>query len=186
MYLEKYYLQEEYVMDNPMFVNEYSRTKDTMKEIYGYWYFRRPLSVALYSIVALNLVMRLIFLLTDGYIDPLNTFRILFIAALYSSLYFIQVHSASKKDSQLVHGEDLHACIIVASDRFYPSPSDERVYIELSSVNYAFLTKNYVVLVMKTTRLMLIFHKDSFTLGTSDGFIAFLKEKGIKVKGKKN
>ena len=172
-------------MDSPMFVNEYARTKDTMREIYQYWYFRRPLSVLLYAVVAFNLLVRIVVLFTDGYTDPLLTLLILLIGGLYPAMYFIQVNSAAKKDSQLLHGEDLRACIHVTADRFYPTPSDERVYIELSGVNYAFLTKNYIVLVMKSTRLMLIFRKDSFTLGDADGFLAHLRTHGVRIKGRK-
>ena len=45
--------------------------------------------------------------------------------------------------------------------------------------------ESYVVVITKA-RLMFIFRKDSFTEGDADGFIAFLKEKGIKVTGKIN
>lgn len=172
-------------MDNILFVNEYTRTKDTMKEVYQYWYFKRPLSVIFYVFVALNVIIRLFTLLTEGYVDPLTTFLVVFIGLLYPSLYFIQLHSASKKDSQLMHNSDMKATIYVSADRFYPSLDNENVYIDISSVNYAFETGSYIVLVMKSTRLMLMFHKEGFTTGSLDGFISHLREKKIRIKGRK-
>ena len=171
-------------MDDIRFVNEYSRTKDTLKEAYQYWYFRRPLAVSLYVIVVFNILLQIYFLLNEYYVDPMNVFLTIFIAIMFASLYFIQVNVTVKKDNQLCHGGELKARISVTSDRFYPGATDSEHYIDLSSVNYAFETKNYIVLVMKTTRLMLIFHKEGFTTGDIITFRDFLREKGIKIKGK--
>lgn len=172
-------------MDEILFVNEYSRTKDTLKEAYQYWYFRRPIAVSLYVIVVLNILMQAFFLFNDYYVDPLNVVLTIFIGILFASLYFIQLHSSVKKDSQLSHGGEMKAHIAVADDRFYLDAQHSDYYVALSDVNYAFETKNYVMLVLKSTRLMIIFHKDGFTTGDLDGFRAFLKEKNIKVKGQK-
>lgn len=171
-------------MDNIRFENEYLRTKDTLKEAYHYWYFRRPIAVAVYVIAAFNILLNIGLFLMELPVSPINIFLVIFITLLYPLLYLIQVNSAAKKDLQLCHGKEMKACITVTSDRFYPNRADGDIYIDLSSVNYAYETKNYIILVMKTTRLMLIFHKDGFTVGDYDGFVAFLREREIKIKGK--
>ena len=171
-------------MSEILFVNEYSRTKDTLKEAYQYWYFRRPLAVSLYAIVVLNILMQTYFFFNDYYVDPMNVVLTLVIGILFASLYFIQLHSSVKKDNQLCHNSEMKAQIVVTSDRFYSGTVESEYYIDFTSVNYAFETKNYIVLVMKTTRLMLIFHKEGFTTGNFDAFCEFLREKGIKIKGK--
>ena len=172
-------------MDNILFVNEYISTKDTMKQAYRYWYFRRPLAIFLYVFVIFNILIRLPDLFLYGYVDPLGIFFTIFIGLLWPALYFSQVNAAVKKNNQLMHDGDMKTTTYVAADRFYPSLDNEKVYIDISSVNYAFETKDYIMLVLKSTRLMLIFHKDGFTTGDLDGFRAFLKEKNIKVKGQK-
>ena len=172
-------------MNEILFVNEYSRTKDTLKEAYQYWYFRRPLAVSLYVIVALNILMQTFFLFNDYYVDPLNVVLTIFIGLMFASLYFIQLHKSVKQDNQLSHGGEMKAHISVANDRFYPTADSSDYYIALSDVNYAFETKSYIILVLKSTRLMLIFHKNGFTTGDYDGFIAFLEDKKIKIKAKR-
>lgn len=172
-------------MDEILFVNEYSRAKDTLKEAYQYWYFRRPIAMSFYIIVVLNILMQAFFFFNDYYVDPLNVVLTIFIGILVFSLYFIQLHKSVKKDSQLSHGAEMKEYIAVTDDRFYLAAQPSAYYIALSDVNYAFETKNYVMLVLKSTRLMLIFHKNGFTTGDLDGFRAFLKEKNIKVKGQK-
>ena len=172
-------------MDNLLFVNEYNRTKDTLKENYKYWYFRRPLAVALYAIVVFNLLMHMYFLLNEYYVDPINPFLSIIIAIIFASLYFIQLNGTVKKDSQLCHGSEMKVCVSVTDDRLYPGETDRDFYLDIFNVRYAFETKNYITLVMKSTRMMLILHKDGFTIGDLDGFRAFLKEKKIKIRGQK-
>lgn len=172
-------------MDNLLFVNEYSRNKDTLKENYKYWYFRRPIAVLLYAVVAFNLLLQMYYWLNEYYVEPINGLLSIFIAIAFASLYFIQVNSTMKKDKQLCHGNELKVCISVTNDRLYPGETDSDFYLDIVNVRYAFETKNYITLVMKSTRMMLILHKDGFTTGDLDGFRAFLKDKKIKIRGQK-
>ena len=172
-------------MDNILFVNEYISTKDTMKQAYRYWYFRRPLAIFLYVFVVINLLIRLPDLFLFGYVDPIGIFLTVFIGLFWPALYFIQVNAAVKKNSQLMHDGDMKATVYVTSDRFYPSLDNEKVYIDISSVNYAFETKDYIMLVLKSTRVMLIFHKGGFTTGSFEEFVSHLRERKIKIKGRK-
>ena len=172
-------------MDNILFVNEYNRTKDTMKETYRYWYFRRPLAVTLYVFIVLNLVLRIYNFIAYGYSDPLTTFLTVFISILFPSLYFVQVNAAANKDAQITHGQQLMLSFTFTPDRMYIGNAEGDFYLDYSQVKFAFETKNYITLVMKSTRMMLIVHKNGFTTGDLDGFRAFLKEKKIKIKGQK-
>ena len=173
-------------MDNVIFVNEYNRTKDTMKEIYSYWYFRRPFAIVLIAVILLNLVMRLKDFVLYGYIDPLTTFLVVFIAILYTFTYFMQLNAATKKDEQITHGNQLTLSFSFTPDRIYVGKIEGDYYYDYSQVKFAFETKNYITLVMKSTRMMLTVHKDGFIVGDLDGFRSFINEKKIKIKGKKN
>ena len=172
-------------MDNILFVNEYISTKDTMKQAYQYWYFRRPLAIFLYVFVVINAVVRFADIFIYGYVDPIGIFLVIFMGLIYPSVYFVQVDAAVKKNNQLMHDGDMKATVYVTSDRFYPSLDNEKVYIDISSVNYAFETKDYIMLVLKSTRVMLIFHKEGFTTGSLEEFVCYLRERKIKIKGRK-
>ena len=53
----------------------------------------------------------------------------------------------------------------------------------LDKIKCAHQTKN-LILVRTKARLIFIFRKDGFSIGTKEDFVAFLKNKGIKVRGK--
>ena len=185
MYLYKYILGRETDMDNILFVNEYNRTKDTTKETYQYWYFRRPLAVALLVFILFYLGACINNFVVYGYSDPLTTFLVVFILLFYPALYFIQLNAATKKDAQISHGNQLMLSFTFTPDRIYIGNTEGDYYLEFTQVRFAFETKNYVTLVTKSTRMMLIVHKNGFTTGDLDGFRAFLNEKKIKLRGQK-
>ena len=172
-------------MDNILFVNEYNRTKDTMKETYQYWYFRRPLAVALRVFILFYLGACINNFVVYGYSDPLTTFLVVFILLFYPALYFIQLNAATKKDAQISHGNQLMLSFTFTPDRIYIGNTEGDYYLEFTQVRFAFETKNYITLVMKSTRMMLIVHKNGFITGDLDSFRAFLKEKKIKLRGQK-
>ena len=55
--------------------------------------------------------------------------------------------------------------------------------VEFNKIKNAIQTKNYILLRSKAN-LIYIFCKDTFTVGTKEEFVSFLRAKGIKVKGK--
>ena len=172
-------------MDNILFVNEYNRTKDTMKETYQYWYFRRPLAVALLVFILFYLGACINNFVVYGYSDPFTTFLVVFILLFYPALYFVQLNAATKKDAQISHGNQLMLSFTFTPDRIYIGNTEGDYYLEFTQVRFAFETKNYITLVMKSTRMMLIVHKNGFITGDLDSFRAFLNEKKIKLRGQK-
>lgn len=55
----------------------------------------------------------------------------------------------------------------------------EPITVPFSSIKKAFTTKDLIVL-QSEAKLLYIFHKDGFTQGSAEEFIAFLKTLGIK------
>ena len=60
--------------------------------------------------------------------------------------------------------------------------TDESYYLELSSMKFAYTTKNYIVLVTKNKNTILL-NKNGFVKGDYNSFCQFLESKNIKVKG---
>lgn len=172
-------------MEKVLFANEYTRTKDTLKEAYKYWYFRRPVVIFGYAFLLFDILLFLFL----GYIgsppDPTLIVFLIVLAALLPAMYFVQVNSAVAKDNQITHGRPVEISVSVTSDKIFIGKAEGDYYFDFSQIGYAFDTKSYLVLVMKKTRLMLILAKDGFTAGDLDGFRALLTEKSIKTKGQK-
>lgn len=174
-------------MDEIRFVNSFVRDKSTAKEIYGWWYYKRPLFVAFYIIMALYLLSFILgFTFAPGEMlgdIPVFAF-IIFGIFIFNLSYFSQVRAMVKRDAEMSGGRELLSTVTVSDSEAVVTSFDSRTAISLEKMRYAFATKNYIVLVTKA-RLMMILKKDAFTVGDTDGFISFLQSKGIKVKGKK-
>ena len=170
------------------FKNKFVRDEDTAKEIYKYWYFKKPLMVVVYVILgayALSCIL--------GFIIDFNSAKeampifamIVFFTAFIFISYRSQVKAMVQRDKEMSGGEALCCEISVSDDEITLSTLESRSPVSMSNLKSAFITKNYVVVITKA-RLMFILKKDSFTIGDTESFVAFLREKGIKVKGKKN
>ena len=172
-------------MEEILFVNEYARDKETFKEIYGYFYFLTPFRMAFNIGVLLYVILIIAYF--GLWILEIPTVLVCFILMLLVSpvRYFISVNRVEKQDKQLCNGKPFVVTFSVSADKLIFGRAGSDYSIDISNVKYAFVTKNYVTVVLKSTRLLAIFKKDSFTTGDSGGFIAFLREKGIKVRGKK-
>ena len=85
-----------------------------------------------------------------------------------------------KRDIE-VHGKEISVETIVTDDFIQNKASTGAVNkLELNRIKNAAQTKNLILLRSKAN-LIFIFRKDTFTKGSKDDFIAFLKTKGIKV-----
>ena len=171
-----------------LFCNKFVRDEDTAKEVYVYWYFKKPLLIVVYSIIALySLVCILGFILDfDSAKEALGVFVIgIFVFVFMIVSYHSQAKAMVQRDKEMSGGKPLCCEISVSENEITLSALDSRSSVAMSNIKSAFETENYIVVLTKA-RLMFIFKKDSFTKGDAESFIAFLKEKGIKVKGKTN
>lgn len=166
-----------------LFENKFVRDESTAKEIYGYWYFRKPLMIAVYvalGFYALSCILGFI-LDFDSARESMPVFAmILFFVAFVLISYRSQVKAMIQRDKEMSGGEPLCCTVSVSSEEITLSTLESRSPVSMSNVKSAFLTKNYIVVITKA-RLMFILKKDSFTMGDTASFIAFLKEKGIRL-----
>ena len=174
-------------MSDIRFVNEYVRDKDTAKEIYGYWHFKRPIMIFVYVMLAVYTLSCLLGFIFD--FENAKEFVLPFTLLLVSAFlmvfsYFSQVNAMAKRDAEIANGRELLCETRVSDSEITTLALGNETKIGFENIKYAFVTGGYIVLVTKA-RLMYIFKKSGFTTGDADSFIAFLLEKGIKVKGKK-
>ena len=114
---------------------------------------------------------------------PIFAMIIFFVVFIFIS-YRSQVKAMVQRDKEMSHGEPLHCRISVSDDEMVLSTLESRSPISIGNLKSAFITENYIVVITKA-RLMFIFKKDSFTVGDTESFLAFLREKNIKIKGQK-
>lgn len=174
-------------MKDILFVNEYVRDKSTAKELFGWWYYKRPLFVVVYiylTLYFLSIVIGL-FISPDSAIEfiPIAIF-ILIGYVVFAFSYRSSVKAMIDRDREVSGGAELVETVTVTDTDTTVSLLESKTTIALDNMKYAFITKNYVTLVTKA-RMMVILKKDGFLMGNCDDFIAFLREKGIKIKGKR-
>lgn len=169
-------------MNELRFVNEYVRDKQTGKEIYGYWCFKRPAVIVVYCAIAFYFAS-LIYYLSLGLIPE---FWMIILALLFLAIqpirYFMLVDRFDKQEQMFLHGKAHRVYVAFTEDKIFMSRDDAEQYIDVSYLKRAFETKNYIVPITKNN-MLLILRKDGFTLGNVDAFRDFLWDRGIKVRG---
>lgn len=164
-----------------LFENNYTRNKELAKEIYSYYYFKRKGLVFLYVIFAFCLVFNVILgtIYDGGNLDIVNF--LLFFYVFQFLCYRYQVNTMCKRDMEC-HGKEIYVETVVTDSFIQNTASTGSVNkLDYCNVRNAVQTKNLILLRSKAN-LIYIFRKDTFTKGTPDEFISFLKSKGIKVK----
>ena len=97
--------------------------------------------------------------------------------------YFRQVSFSAKRDNE-ISSEPIRVNTLVHEESLEITGSTgSTLNIELSKIKGVVQTKNYIIL-RSDARLLYSFHKDGFTKGTKEDFLAFLRSKSIKVSGK--
>jgi hypothetical protein len=170
-----------------LFENRFVRDESTAKEIYGYHFFKRPLMITLYVLIALNALLRSISFIL-GTLGPIDAFLTVILPLLIILLVFVayrsQVKALVSRDAESAGGGEFFNELRVSDGDITITTPISSQSVGLDKMKYAFMTKGYICVVTKAN-LMYIFKKDSFSVGDGDSFLAFLREKGIKVKGKK-
>ena len=166
-----------------LFKNSYTRNKELAKEFYRAFFFRGKLLWSVYVLMALSFLVNIVFVLIgEDYNIGVLIFVPLFIAFLVFS-YFSQVKSMIRRDAE-IYGKRVDVETVVTDSFIQITASTGEVgKIEYDKIKDAIQTKNMILLRSKA-KLVYIFRKDTFEIGTKEDFIAFLKIKGIKIKGR--
>ena len=165
-----------------LFQNTYVRNKDLAKEIYSFYYFRRPVRIFCHIALLLCIFLRVYSIIFFGW-DTIDYFVLLysFLLILQIPLYFHQVNTMVKRDLEL-SGDEITVTTNVTEDYIENINSiGAKTQLRYENIKKCNETKNLILLFSKAN-MIYIFRKDSFVHGTADEFKAFIRNKGIKVR----
>ena len=165
-------------MNEPIFKNVFVRDEETLREFYKHNYFASPLFRIIYIGYAVLLLMSLL-------VYDLTLFAsYLFLGLIFALILFFKYSQNLKitvaRDKELASGRDMVTEIFVFDDKIEHTALGNSQALGFESIKRVQQSKNYIY-VISNAKLVYIFKKDSFTLGTPEEFIEFLKSKGIKI-----
>ena len=166
---------------NAYFVNSYTQNKEYWKEChYGRLLRGKPI-IALCCAGAFFLIWGIIKIILFESIDIWCFLTSIFCLVIYITVYNLANKLAANMASALpdqngkLVTEVTDACITLFS------PDGEQSKLSYDAVEKCSLTKNYILL-YTNEKTVFAFKKDGFSVGSANEFLAFLKEKGIKIK----
>lgn len=163
------------------FENKYLRDKEWAKDIYGYMYFKRPLMIVIYAVMALYLAFGIYNTVRYGYIDRYFLIVPIGFSIMIAFLYNKNVTVTLKRDME-IHGKAIETSVTVTDEVIRHSTSlGSEYFLNYVDVKKAVQTKKFIYLWSKANMFYSL-KKDAFTQGSAEEFIAFLNTKGIKVK----
>lgn len=167
-----------------LFENKYIRDEKIMKEVYQYFYFKRPLYRVIDTVAGLLFIANLLVWILG---DKIN-FVVLAVVPIFILVRFLMYRGAVdmllKKDKDMYKSKSIKVQNIVTAGSIKTVIFKDTNKITYSKIKHAIKTKHLIV-VCAQNNAMYVFEQDSFTKGTKEEFVAFLKEKGIKVKSGK-
>lgn len=166
-------------MNEPIFKNVFIRDEETLKEFYKHDYLKATRFRIIYIGYAILLLMSVLAYDISLFISYSLLGLILALIILFS--YSQNLKTTIARDKELANGRDIVSQISVFDDRIELTVLENTQSVSFENVKRADQTKNYICVITKA-RFAYIFKKDSFTKGDSEGFIEFLRSKGIKVR----
>ena len=175
-------------MQDYLFECRYQMDDRLWDEILRYYYFRRPLSVAIFVLsglfFALGVGLGVWAYCMIGEV-PVQTWEILVLSFVLPLLH-IWLYTAARKNRrkqlrELYGDKTIEVTVAVSETEVYHRSSErtEASTVALSEIRRTFATEHTLCLVSRA-RIMYIMETSGFTKGTAEDCRAFLKSKGIK------
>lgn len=163
-----------------LFENSYIRNKEMIQETCRYIYFKNPGFIVFDIMFGLYFIMNMGLLVlnqqTEGFYSIIF---IIFFLAFQLILYYISVKIMVKQDQEITNGNDLHINAVVTNEFIKFTTSTGSVNeIPFSKIKKVMKTKNFILL---RTKAMMVFgfRNDSFTKGSAEELLSFLRSKGL-------
>lgn len=164
-----------------LFENKYVRNKEWAKDAFAYIYFRRPIMIVFDIVFGLYAILGIYELIDVGYFNWLYFFIPVFWCVFIAFMYRKNVVTIIKRDQE-IHGKEIEVNLTVTEELIKQSQSTGSEFqLNYHDIKRAIKTKKYIYLWSKTNMLYSL-KLDSFSVGTADDFLIFLRNKGIKVK----
>ena len=166
----------------PLFENRHIRNKAMFQEFGRYSMLHNPATI-IFSICTVALLHLTV---SDWFANETLSINYLFyICILWGSFIFVYYRSVDlsvKRELELNHGQPMEQHFFVNEDGFTAQgPSGGTTEVSFDTIKKVRQTKHLILLCTKT-KLFWAFPKQTFTKGTPEEFLAFLKAKGFRVK----
>lgn len=162
-----------------LFENRYTRDRSVFEEFFGYSYFKTPYAIVCYAVLAICLVLSLTFFTANPYYVAIVALWDIVFFGTRVFFYNSQVNAALKQDREM-HGPNVDVEIVVTEEGIRTGfPDSNSAMLEFKNVSKVIKTKN-LILVRSKAGIVHLFPKDSFTKGTAEEFLEYLKSRGIK------
>ena len=167
-------------MHEPLFQNKFAYDKQTIKEIISHFLLKTRVMKAIYICIPIFVICNIaLSLLSSAYL-PLQ--KILLIGFLVSLIFIglgiletMLVNTPKYADQSISN-------VSVDDESIDWKFGDKAKIYKTRKVLAFFETENYIVFIPNIyTSNLVILKKNSFTVGTSEEFVSFLKSKGVKV-----
>ncbi|MBQ7416289.1 MAG: hypothetical protein IJW14_04560 [Oscillospiraceae bacterium] len=162
-----------------LFECSYLHTAEMDQEFYRYWFFKRPLMVALYVLLLLGFLCGVL-----DYFLYFNFDVTLFLPPVAFGLMYLTYRSntdaSQKRNLEVANGENLEIRILLTSEKvlYETSVSGRTRELPLNGIKKVIDLSSQIVLV-SDAKMLYSFRKDSFTKGSAAEMVQFLKQKGL-------
>lgn len=167
----------------PLFVNVSVRDEAMMKEYLRKTILLRPFVLFVYALAAYLLLDSLFFWIFYEYFSAKSLFFGVFLPLMYYFIYRRSLKLTLERDLEANGGEPVTIEVSVAESSFFVRAKADAPEIAFSSVKKVTQTKNLIIVITKAKQAIIL-KKDGFTKGTAPELLQFLRDKGLKVKGK--
>lgn len=162
-------------MNEPLFKNSFVIDKQMYKELYRNL-FKTPVFLVVYVVEAIQILASFSVSVRSGMTTLL---AIISFGLLCVFVYLLNIKANLKRDKERANGQTLVSNLFVYDNRIELEMLGNKDILYFQNIKHASKSKNYIF-VQTQANIVYTFKKDSFTLGSSDEFVDFLKSKGIK------
>lgn len=164
----------------PLFENRYIRDRSLMKDFYRRSMLMSPAAIILYLACLYCLWNTIEILYLADFFYPGYLLLAVFVLGLVWFGYRRNVNLTLKRDLELNNGQPIAQHIVVTEQGFTAHGINGSQEVTFNTIKKVRKTRKLILLITNA-RLVWVFPKASFTRGTPDEFLAFLKTKGFKV-----
>lgn len=176
-----------------LFENSYTVDRELAKKIYGYFYYKSPVYIIYDIAAALVLLFRLVtiayYQIVYDFYDrsalSLDLYILLLVVLMLGAQYWRYAHtvkSTLRRNAEVNAGQPLRVDSLVTDEYVRSTSSTGAVNtINFSSVKKVIRTGDLILLHTRAN-LLCVFPQDSFTRGTAEKLVSFLRQKGFKVR----
>ena len=164
-----------------LFENHYERTSEVIKELFRAIFYKRVVTWIIYLVLGVIAVVSVVDGFRTGHFRIGGSAGIVVFALMQLVMYNNSVKNAIARDRVRFGNDPLKVHTVVTDEGIQCTYGEKTVDpIPVTEIKKVFTTKNLIMLHTKS-RLVMIFHRDNFTVGTQEEFLNYLRENGLKV-----